>query len=103
MVSYVKGLNDCLSGFGLIFKSGIRRYVVVPLLINTALFAAAIYYLSQQMDVWMAQLLPEWLSFLEWLIWPLFAVTILLIVFFHFHPGCQPDISPVQQFVISEC
>ena len=84
MVSYVKGLNDCLSGFGLIFKSGIRRYVIVPLLINTALFAAAIYYLSQQMDVWMAQLLPGWLSFLEWLIWPLFALTILLIVFFTF-------------------
>jgi CysZ protein len=73
-----------LSGFGLIFKSGIRRYVIIPLIINTGLFATAIYILSQQMDIWLQKLLPGWLSWLEWLIWPLFAVTILLIVFFTF-------------------
>ena len=84
MVNYIKGINDCLSGFGLIFKSGIRRYVIIPLIINTGLFAAAIYLLSQQMEVWMQKLLPDWLSWLEWLIWPLFAITILLIVFFTF-------------------
>lgn len=84
MVNYVKGINDVLSGFGLIFQSGIRRYVIIPLLINTVLFAGAIYLLSAQMDNWMQQLLPQWLSWLEWLIWPLFAITILLIVFFTF-------------------
>jgi len=84
MVNYIKGINDCLSGFGLIFKSGIRRYVIIPLIINTGLFAAAIYLLSQQMDVWMQKLLPDWLSWLEWLIWPLFAITLLFIVFFTF-------------------
>ena len=84
MVNYIKGLNDCLSGFGLIFKSGIRRYVIIPLIINTTLFAAAIYILTQQMNRWMEKLLPGWLSWLEWLILPLFAVTILLIVFFTF-------------------
>jgi len=84
MVNYVKGINDCLSGFILIFKSGIRRYVIIPLIINTGLFAAAIYLLSQYMDAWLETLLPGWLSWLEWLIWPLFAVTIFLIVFFSF-------------------
>ncbi len=84
MVNYIKGINDCLSGFSLIFKSGIRRFVIVPFLINSTLFAGAIYLLSQQMDTWMQQLLPDWLSWLEWLIWPLFAITILLIVFFTF-------------------
>ena len=84
MINYIKGINDCLSGIGLIFKSGIRRYVIIPLIINTGLFATAIYILSQQMDSWLEKLLPSWLSWLEWLIWPLFAVTILLIVFFSF-------------------
>lgn len=84
MVNYIKGINDVLSGFGLIFQSGIRRYVIIPFLINTVLFAGAIYLLSQQMDAWMQKLLPGWLSWLEWLIWPLFAVTLLLIVFFTF-------------------
>ncbi len=84
MINYVKGINDCLGGFGLIFKSGIRRYVIIPLLINSALFAGAIYLLMQQMEIWMQQLIPDWLSWLEWLIWPLFAMTILLVVFFTF-------------------
>jgi len=84
MVNYVKGINDVLSGFGLIFQPGIRRYVIVPLLINTVLFAGAIYLLSAQMDSWMQKLLPDWLSWLEWLIWPLFAITLLFIVFFTF-------------------
>ena len=84
MINYVKGINDCLGGFGLIFKSGIRRYVIIPLIINTCLFAGAIYLLVLQMDAWILQLLPEWLSWLEWLIWPLFAITVLLAVFFTF-------------------
>ena len=84
MINYIKGINDCLSGFGLIFKSGIRRYVIIPLLINTALFGGAIYILYQQMDIWLEKLLPGWLYWLEWLIVPLFFLTIVLIVFFSF-------------------
>lgn len=84
MVNYIKGINDCLSGFGLIFKSGIRRYVIIPLLINTALFGGAIYILYQQVDIWLEKLLPGWLYWLEWLIVPLFFLTIVLIVFFSF-------------------
>ena len=84
MINYIKGINDCLSGIGLIFKSGIRRYVIIPLLINTALFGGAIYILYQQMDIWLEKLLPDWLYWLEWLIVPLFFLTIILIVFFSF-------------------
>ena len=84
MINYIKGINDCLSGIGLIFKSGIRRYVIIPLLINTALFGGAIYILYQQMDIWLEKLLPDWLYWLEWLIVPLFFLTIVLIVFFSF-------------------
>ena len=84
MVNYIKGINDCLSGFGLIFQSGIRRYVVIPLLINTVLFGGAIYLLYQQMDRWMEKLLPDWLAWLEWLIVPLFFLTIIVVVFFTF-------------------
>ena len=84
MINYIKGINDCLSGFGLIFKSGIRRYVIIPLLINTALFGGAIYILYKQMDIWLEKLLPGWLYWLEWLIVPLFFLTIVLIVFFSF-------------------
>ncbi len=84
MVSYIKGLLDALSGFRLIFLSGVKRYLVIPLVINIALFAGAVTLLSQQMEVWMQKLLPDWLGFLEWIIWPLFAITIALVIFYSF-------------------
>ena len=84
MKTYFTGLADALSGFSLIFKQGIRRYVVIPLLINVSLFSGAIYLLSQKMDSWLESLLPSWLSWLEWLIWPLFAITLFLLVFYSF-------------------
>jgi len=84
MISYLKGLDDCFSGFRMIFKPGARKFVIVPLMINTGLFSAAIYIISQYVDSWLESLLPGWLAWLTWLIWPLFFVTILLLVFYSF-------------------
>jgi CysZ protein len=84
LISYFKGFSDCLSGFGLIFQPGVRRFVVIPLLINVSLFGSAIYLIQQQMDIWLESLLPGWLSWLEWIILPLFYITILLLVFYIF-------------------
>ena len=84
MISFIKGFLDCFSGFGLLFKSGIKRYVLIPFLINLGLFSLATKLLSDQLDVWMEKLLPDWLSWLEWLIWPLFAIAMFLIVFYTF-------------------
>ena len=84
MISFFKGFLDCFSGFGLIFKSGIKRFVIIPLLINIGLFTLATRILSNKLDSWLERLLPGWLSWLEWLIWPLFAIAVFLIVFYTF-------------------
>lgn len=84
MFSYFKGALDCIAGFGLIFRSGLRRFVVIPLLINIILFGSAFYFLRQQVNQWVDRLLPDWLSFLEVILLPLFYITILLIVFYSF-------------------
>lgn len=84
MNNYLKGLGDIFSNFGLIFQQGIRRFIIIPLLINIGLFSGAIYLLSQQMNQWIEDLLPGWLSWLEWLLWPLFMATALLFVFYTF-------------------
>jgi len=84
MISYVKGFLDCFSGFGLLFSSGIKRFVIIPFVINAGLFYFAIDLLQNQLDTWLEQLLPGWLSWLEWLILPLFWIAILLIVFYTF-------------------
>ena len=84
MITFVKGFLDCFSGFGLLFKSGIKRFVFIPLIINISLFTLATKILSDQLDFWLEKLLPGWLSWLEWLIWPLFTVAMFLIVFYTF-------------------
>lgn len=68
----------------MIFKSGARKFVIVPLFINVSLFSTAIYIISQYIDSWLESLLPSWLSWLAWLIWPLFFITVLLLVFYSF-------------------
>ncbi len=84
MISLFKGFFDCFSGFGLLFRPGIKRFVIIPFIINITLFTLATKLLSSQLSVWVDKLLPSWLSWLEWLIWPLFAIAMLLIVFYTF-------------------
>lgn len=84
MTSFIKGITDCLQGFNLILKPGIRRFVLVPLLVNIVLFTGAIFMLWRQLEHWLQDLLPGWLAWLEWLIVPLFTATMLLLVFYGF-------------------
>jgi len=86
-----KGFGYAIKGMQLISQAKIRRFVVVPLSINIALFSIAIFILFSMFDQWMQSLLPDfpsWLSWLEdwimWLIWPLFASMILFVVFYSF-------------------
>lgn len=86
MSQFKQGITSLLAGFGLITRPGIRLYVMVPLLINTLLFAGVIIYganlLSDLINSMIAQW--QWLEWLEWLVWPLFVIVSLTIVFFCF-------------------
>ena len=67
-----------------LFKAELRRYVIIPLLINISLFSLTIYYVISEFSSWMDSLLPSWLEWLSWLIIPLFTMTILVAVFYTF-------------------
>ena len=65
----------------------IRPFVLVPLLINIVLFIGAIWLLFNKFGDWVVywlNFLPDWLSFLDWLLWPLFALLVLVIVYYSF-------------------
>ncbi len=65
----------------------IRTFVIMPIMINIAIFSALIWWLSRQftpMIEAMTSWLPPWLSFLSVLLWPLFVFAILITVFFSF-------------------
>ena len=73
-----------IKGFNLIRRPGLRRFVLIPLGINITLFTFAIWLASHYFDTYMNQLLPEGYDWLMWLLWPLFAVTVLLAMFYTF-------------------
>ena len=74
-------------GLKLVLSPGLRLFVLLPLCINLILFVGLISLSMQQFGGWVETFmpsLPSWLSFLEYVLWPLFVVVVLLMVFFTF-------------------
>lgn len=77
------GAGYFFKGFELIRMKGIRRFVFIPLLINLVLFSIAFYYMFIQLQTYMEAIeawLPEWMSWLSTVIWPV-AVLFILVMF----------------------
>jgi CysZ protein len=86
-VAPVSGLGYLLKGVGLIASPGLRRFVVVPLLVNALVFTGAIYAGVAWFEgfvAWVEARVPGWLQWVEWLLWPLFVLTLLVLVFYTF-------------------
>lgn len=81
------GAGYFLEGLRLIFRPGLRRHVVIPLLINVALFAGLLWLGVSQFAGFLAWLMPDlplWLQWLDNLLWVMFAIAALLILVFAF-------------------
>lgn len=68
-------------GLTLIHTKGLKRFVVVPLLINLVLFSFAFYILLAQVNAMVSavqQYLPAWLHWLEYLLIPLGVMTLVI-------------------------
>jgi len=80
-------MDYLLEGFRLIRLPGLRAYVIIPLIINIAVFLLLFGYGLHFVDNWLTGImaeLPEWLEFMYWLAWLLVFVTAVLILFFCF-------------------
>lgn len=73
-----------IKGFNLIRRPGLRRFVLIPLIVNILLFSMAIWLSAAFFDSYMTQMIPEGYEWLEWLLWPLFAVALILTMFYTF-------------------
>jgi CysZ protein len=74
-------------GFKLLWRPDIRWLVIIPLLINIALFASATGFAASWLQNWITTIttsVPEWLQWLSWIIWFLFAILALAIYAFTF-------------------
>lgn len=81
MNQFLLGFKHLLAGFGLIAKPGLRRYVIIPMLLNLIIFVLlfmALRHFVAEFDSWFNHYLPAWLDWLSYLLWLLFFVSFLL-------------------------
>lgn len=88
-------MNDNIAtGAGYIFRGAkmlkhkrLRLFVAIPLLINILIFASLIGYgfsfLNTQMETLMGWI-PDWLDFIEWILWPLIGIAVSLMTGYMF-------------------
>jgi CysZ protein len=83
----IHGAGYLLAGFSLMWRKPVRAFVWVPLFINIVLFAAGFMWLKHKFSLWLGHFeswLPHWLLWLNWLIWPMFIVLVLIIASYLF-------------------
>ncbi len=80
----VAGVGYVVQGLRLLTRPGLKRFVALPLLLNILLFGGLIWYGGHWFDLFMDRMLPQSWDALRWLLWPIFAVSALVMGFFTF-------------------
>jgi len=86
-VNPVSGAGYLFQGIRLITRPGLRRFVIVPLLVNILVFSAGIAAGVSWFEgfvTWMDARVPSWLQWLDWILWPVFVLLLLVLVFYGF-------------------
>ena len=81
------GIDCAFEGLALIRQPGLRRYVIIPLLINIVLLSGTIAFGVVKFEAWTSAFtshLPAWLSVLSWIVAVLAAVLVILILLYVF-------------------
>lgn len=80
----VLAVSSFFKGVGLLGTPGLRKFLVVPVLINIVLYSAALalgyFYVADLIN----QFIPGWLQWLSWILWPLFFISFFIAGFFTF-------------------
>ena len=83
----IVGAGYLLRGLGLITRPGLRRFVILPLLVNLTVFSLGLYWAFSQLgtlSAWIETQTPDWLHWLQWLVIPAFFLFAAVILFFGF-------------------
>lgn len=102
MNNLATGVRYLVTGFELIFKPGLRRFVLLPILINTLLFLSLFFLFKHyvnEFNVWVMGFLPTWLQWLGIFIWLLFIISYVLIFIFTFVTFANIISAPFNSFL----
>lgn len=76
------GARYFLNGFDLITTKGIKRFVFIPFIVNLVLFSVSLYFIVDYINdgvTYILELLPAFLSWLSYVLFPLAIIAILLV------------------------
>jgi CysZ protein len=84
--SPISGAGYLVQGFKLLARPGLRRFVMMPLLINILVFTVLAWIGITQFEALLDWMLPQdsWLSYIRYILWPLFAIAAILVTFYSF-------------------
>lgn len=80
----IYAVNCLLKGIKLIGHKQLRKFILIPILINLILYSIVFGFGYSYISDLIIQFIPGWLSWLEWLIWPIFFLSFSAIGFFTF-------------------
>ena len=81
------GFNYLVRGFKLIKQPSLRLFVLIPLTLNFIIFSLLMGATVHQFNGWIESAMsyiPDWLSFIRWVLWPLVVILILTVVMYTF-------------------
>lgn len=81
------GFHYLTNGFSLLTKPGLKRFVVIPVLINICLFFCMFFFVKHyfvEFNNWIIGILPSWLHWLSHILWILFFIGFFLITIYAF-------------------
>ncbi|WP_116473851.1 sulfate transporter CysZ [Zobellella maritima] len=82
MAAPISGPHYLLRGLSLVRSPELRLFVLIPLSVNLLLFGAAFYMLYLQLERlfdWLNQSIPSYLEWLNYLLWPLAIISVLVV------------------------
>lgn len=96
------GLHYVFCGFRLICKPGLRRFVIIPLLINIGMFTGLFFLLRhfmREFNAWFLHFLPNWLQWLSTVLWLLFFIGFFAVIVYVFVTAANLISAPFNSFL----
>lgn len=77
---FFRGAQYLGQGAQIVRQPGLRRFVILPLMVNTLLFFGMFWLAASYFSELMDNLLPDWLNFaiIQFVLWVLFGATLLI-------------------------
>lgn len=94
----IVGARYLLMGFRHLQDPGLRRFVVLPLMLNIILMSLLSWWGVQWLGGWidaLAAWLPEWLHWLYWIVMPLAVITLVAVLAYSFSTVLMVLMAPL--------